>query len=128
MTAPFVIQFIDEKSKKIKETQKIMGLRSSAYIVGWIIYFQAITLIVSIFDAVALILMGLVSPAILEALNAPYQGWSGVGIWVLQFLIFGFASIHLMLFLTVFFNSPKLAAQIITLLFAFSGFLYFLLP
>ena len=109
----FMINFVNEKSEKYKETQKIMGLRQSSYMVGWLldIYTRGMIMIVILF-----IFVGFSTSIHLN-----------FGICLGFYIIFTFAAIHFACFLTCFFSDPKLCGEIGTLIMSLSSLLYFLM-
>ena len=109
----FMIEFVHEKSEKYKETHKIMGLRQSSYIIGWLLdtYLKGFIIVAILFIFVAF------SNSITL----------GFGECLGFYIVFTFAAIHFSYCLTTIFSDAKLAGEMGTLIIALSPLLYFIM-
>ena len=101
-------------------------MKSSAYIIGWIAYFQLISLLLMIYNLTLLIGFGLLTPDAFKVEG--FESYKGLGLYILTYLIWDVASIHCLLWLSTFFTSSKVAVQVTMILFTASSYLYLLMP
>ncbi|KRX06128.1 P-loop containing nucleoside triphosphate hydrolase [Pseudocohnilembus persalinus] len=108
-----LISFVSEKQDKIREFQKINGLKQSAYMSGWLI-FSYIKII-----WVWLITMGTIYYSSLY--NEITFFWTSF-----SFFLYLIASVHQSFALSPFFNNSKLAGEIGTFIMTLSSLFYYL--
>ncbi|KAL4455080.1 hypothetical protein ABPG74_006462 [Tetrahymena malaccensis] len=100
----FVYNFINEKSEKYKETQKIMGLKSISYNLGWFIFNYAKAFIIGFIYLVPCLIAQAFSSSNLS-----------IGEIILAYVLFICAALSQCYMYTTFFSHPKLPSDLITL-------------
>jgi len=88
-----VIHMVEEKSERHKETQKIMGLRQSSYIVAWLAttYLRAMISFLLFMVPISL---------------AKIDNLENVGKLTFAYFLFTFAITHFAMLLSAFFSNP----------------------
>jgi len=78
-----------------------MGLGDNAYITGWICYFQGVMFMIACFVLLTLTLTGVINP---DGFNKDgFEGFKGMSILVLVYLVFNAGVVMFIMFLSVFF-------------------------
>ncbi|KAL4509467.1 hypothetical protein ABPG73_022683 [Tetrahymena malaccensis] len=101
----FVFNFINEKSEKYKETQKIMGLKDSSYNLGWLIFNFGKAFLIGVIYLVPCLAAQAFSDSTLTA-----------GEIILAYALFICAALSQCYVYTTFFSHPKLPSDLITLI------------
>ncbi|KAL4503253.1 hypothetical protein ABPG72_000859 [Tetrahymena utriculariae] len=100
----FVYNFINEKSEKYKETQKIMGLKSLSYNLGWFIFNYAKAFIIGFIYLLPCLIAQAFSTSNLSS-----------GDIIFAYFLFICAALNQCYMYTTFFSHPKLPSDLITL-------------
>ncbi|EAR89872.2 ABC transporter family protein (macronuclear) [Tetrahymena thermophila SB210] len=109
-----LINYVNEKHERYKETQKIMGLTQRAYLSGWLIT-----------SYLAMGIIGLIT--ILSLYFSGYEVNGSFSIIAINYSVYLIASIHQILAISTFFSSPKLAGEIGIFFISMASLLFFYL-
>ncbi|EAR96798.2 transporter family ABC domain protein (macronuclear) [Tetrahymena thermophila SB210] len=101
----FVFNFINEKSEKYKETQKIMGLKDISYNLGWLTFNFGKAFLIGVIYLVPCLAAQSFSDSSLT-----------VGEIILAYALFICAALSQCYMYTTFFSHPKLPSDLITLI------------
>ena len=114
------LNWVSEKETRQKELQKIMGVSSLGYILGWMLYFILNALLICTF-MLLIIRFG----AIGSSPEFVYKEGFGFFNIVIIYLLFTFSILGFVLILSNFFNRAKSAAPAIIFIQLILNFLYF---
>ncbi|CAD8050071.1 unnamed protein product [Paramecium sonneborni] len=120
-----LIHLCEEKEQKFKETQKIMGLKQSSYLLGWMLYAYFKTFMSMIIFFISWTGFGYIMN---YSHDRNIYGFDSQTDWYVIFglyFIYGISLIHYSMFLTTFFSKSKTANEITTLLLVVSLILPF---
>ncbi|KAL4495193.1 hypothetical protein ABPG72_007300 [Tetrahymena utriculariae] len=109
-----LINYVNEKHERYKETQKIMGLTQRAYLSGWLIT-----------SYLAMGFIGLIT--ILSLYFSGYEVNGSFSVIAINYSVYLIASIHQIFAISTFFSSPKLAGEIGIFFLSMASLLFFYL-
>ncbi|CAD8212177.1 unnamed protein product [Paramecium octaurelia] len=116
-----LIKLVEEKSKRYKELQKIMGMSEKAYTIGWILTgYIRVGISVIIFEVCWLICNAIFSINWDEEFHVSFSDM----LW--PYILFAYAAMNQNLLLSSLFNEVKIAGEMQSFLqIAFTFFIYF---
>ncbi|KAL4439562.1 hypothetical protein ABPG74_003964 [Tetrahymena malaccensis] len=104
-TRSIVYQFVHDKAERMKEIQKIMGLRTTSYNVSWLVYYYLRGFVACLFF--------LIPAAANGVLTVEGFDWVSASIMYISNM---YMNIHFAFFISSFFSRPRLAAELYMLL------------
>lgn len=112
----FVFEIVWEKSEKYKEYQRINGVTIQAYHISWIIFGFIRVLLISI-----ILFIGIIAAS--SSVKPPIDQ-STLILMFINYLLFGVATIALILALSTLFSTPKLAGDILGMMLSLLSLLF----